>query len=670
MAAIPGRTPGGMSRRSLLRTSAYAALVTASLSACDVFSTDPEKKDSGKAAGAKGKEAPMLAERVKAGELPPVEERLPENPLVVTPTEQIGVYGGTWRTAITGTGDGPWLHRTIGYEPLLRWTRDWTGTELNLAESITPNADASEFTVQLRKGTRWSDGTPLTTADVDFGYQHVLLNRDLTQGHPAALALGEDPAELEIIDDWSFIVRFTGPNPMFMTNMARHWDGDRLVSFPRHYLEQFHGEFAEDAGSKAKAAGYNTWQEYFNFLGNDWSVLWTNPDLPSLKAWVVIDPIDKGTVGRFERNPYFFKVDPDGSQLPYLDEVRYDIVPDPETMLLRAQNGDFDFHSRHFNSLENKPVLADSQEQGNYSILDYEGTYSTEMLISLNLNHEDEAVREVYSQKDFRVALSHAINREELINAVWQRQGEPHQPAPVAESEYYDEEFAKQFTEYDPEKANQILDDLGYDQRDGEGYRLRPDGERISVTVAVAEDALVTVWVQAMELVTGHWEAVGIKATVDPMPRENFEVKLGDNQFDASVWIGDGGRGDEILAPLWYFPHSLNAGSDYARQWSNWYRTRGQGPEAETEEPPEAPKKQMELYDQLLTEPDEAKRDELFREILQISKEQFYCIGTVRVNSTYAIVSNNLKNVGGPMPEAAAYNTPAPATPEQWYFEG
>jgi peptide/nickel transport system substrate-binding protein len=659
-----------MSRRSLLRTSAYAALVTASLSGCGIFSTDPEKKGNGAGGGAKGKEAPMLADRVKAGTLPPVGERLPENPLVVTPTEQIGQYGGTWRTAISGTGDGPWLHRTIGYEPLMRWTRDWSGIEPNVAESITANADATEYTVQLRKGMRWSDGEPLTTADVEFGYQHVLLNRVLTQGHPGVLATGDDPAEVEIIDEWSFLVRFAAPNPLFPTNMARQVDGDRLIAFPKHYLAQFHGDFAEDAESKAKAAGYNTWEEYFTYLGHDWGVLWTNPDLPSLKAWICTDPIDQGTAGRFERNPYFFKVDPEESQLPYLDEVRYEIIPDAETMLLRAQNGDFDFHSRHFNSLENRPVLAESQEKGGYTILDYEGTYSSEMIISLNLNHADEAVREVYLQKDFRVALSHAINREELINAVWQRQGEPHQAAPVAESKYYDEEFAKQFTEYDPNRANQLLDNLGYDRRDRDGYRLRPDGTRISVTVAVADDALVTVWVQAMEQVARHWEAVGIRTVVDPMPRENWEVTLGDNRFDASVWTGDGGRGDEILAPLWYFPHSIGAGSDYARHWANWYRTRGTGPEADTEEPPAAPKRQMELYDELLREPDEARRDELFTEILEISKEQFYCIGTVRVSNAYAIVSNRLKNVGGPIPEAAAYNTPAPASPEQWYIEG
>ncbi|MDB1090060.1 ABC transporter substrate-binding protein [Streptomyces sp. ACA25] len=659
-----------MTRRVLLRNSAFLALVTTSASGCSLLSTDPDQTSEGGGGGAKGKEAPMLAERVKAGTLPPVEERLPADPLVLEPTEGMGAYGGTWRSAVTGGADGPWLHRTIGYEPLMRWSRDWTTQIPNVAESITPNDDASEYTIALRPGMRWSDGEPLTTADVEFGYQHVTLNRDLVQGHPETLARGEDPAELEIVDEHTFLIRFTGPNALFLPNMARTVDGDRLVAYPRHYLEQFHADFAEDAGSKAQAAGFNTWEEYFNSLGNDWGVLWTNPDLPSLKAWICTDPLDRGSVARFERNPYYFKTDPEGSQLPYLDDVRYEVVPDPETMLLRAQNGDFDFHSRHFNSLENRPVLAESREKGDYRFIEFESTYSNEMAIALNLNHADEAVREVYQQKDFRVALSHAIDRQELINAVWQRQGEPYQVAPTPESRFYDQEFAEQYTEHDPELAEDLLDSLGYDSRDSDGYRLRPDGQRISITVDVAEDALVTVWVQGMEQVARYWEAVGIQTTVNPMPRENFEVRLGDNKQDASVWTGDGGRGDEISSPLWYFPHSTNAGSDFARHWANWYRTRGQGPDADTEEPPEVPRRQMALFDELLSEPDEDARDEIFREILALSKEQFYAIGTVRVPGSYGIVSNRLQNVGGPLPDSPTYNTPAPAAPEQWYFEG
>lgn len=654
-----------LSRRHVLYGGGLVA-VSATASACGWFSTDPDVDSKG--GGEKGKEAPMLAEQVKAGTLPPVEERLPRNPLVVQPTEGIGRYGGTWRTAVTGEGDGPWMHRTVGYEPLMRWTRDWSGITENVAESITASDDAREFTVTLREGLRWSDGEPLTTRDVEFAYE-VLTNRELNQQLNHMLVINGKTCELEVLDEYTFVVRFAEPNGLWVTNNARNWDGELFIQYPRHYLEQFLPDYNPDAEANAKEAGYESWQQYFNFIANDFSSAWNNPDLPTLHPWVVVEPL-RGATNRvvFRRNPYYFKVDPEGSQLPYIDEVRYEVITEVEPMLLRAANGDFDFHSRHFNNLENRPTLAESQESGNYTLLDLQGTYQNDMTIMLNLHHRDEKVREVYQNKNFRIALSHAINRQRLIDAVWNRQGEPYQPAPVPSSPYYDEEMAKQYTEYDPDLANQILDDEGYNQRDRDGFRLRPDGERIRVRVSIAQDGPISFWVQAMELVKEDWEAVGIECILDPKPREAFEdEKTGRNQ-DATVWLGEGGHTDAIFLPRQYFAFDYEShfGSAWATQW------RGGTFDSEDDIPPKMPEamaRQQKLYDQFLAEPDEAKRDEIFREILAIAKEQFWCIGTVRVDSGYAVVHNRLKNVGGELIEASTFNTPAPANPEQWYID-
>lgn len=660
------RSPGGLLTRRNVLYGGGLVVVSATASGCSLFGTDPDE-DSPR--GDKGPEAPMLAEQVEAGTLPPVEERLPvaEDRLVVEPTDRVGVYGGTWRTAITGPADGPWLHRTVGYEPLLRFNREWTDSIPNVAKSIEPNADASEFTVTLRQGMKWSDGTDLTTADVLFAYENVVLNRDITASQPATLARGADPAEIEALDDYSFVVRFTGPKPLFPYDMARQVDGNRLVYHPRHYLEQFHIDFNPDAEEEAQADGYDGWVARFNFLGNVFNFQWENPDCPTLNAWIVVDPISEGTVALFRRNPYYWKVDPDGSQLPYLDEVRYEIIPEADAMLLRAQNGEFDFHFRHFNNLENRPVLADNQEQGDYQILDMESTYSTDMAIAFNLNHDDANKREVYSNRDFRVALSHAINRQRLIDTAWQRIGEVSQPAPRPESRFYDEEFATQYTEYDVDLANQLLDDAGYDQRDGDGYRLGAGGARIEVVIDVASDALISFWPDAMTLVAEDWEAVGIRAIVNSVPRDTWQANLNDFVYDATVWIGEGGRGDEFIAVNWYLAAGPAGGAYFARRWSDWYNSRGTGVDAE--EPPDIVKQQQDLYDRFQAEPDEANRDDLFRQILEIAKEQFWGIGTVRSPGPYAIVHNRLHNVGGPMPDASTFDTPAPAAPEQWYIE-
>src|SRR5262245_48613480 len=104
------------------------------------------------AAAAEYHQAPMLDDMVKAGKLPPVEQRLPETPRVVTPVEKVGKYGGTWRSGMVGGSDRNWLFRIAGYEPLLAWDREWTGKVVpNLAEEVTSNDAATEFTIKLRR---------------------------------------------------------------------------------------------------------------------------------------------------------------------------------------------------------------------------------------------------------------------------------------------------------------------------------------------------------------------------------------------------------------------------------------------------------------------------------------------------------------------------------------
>ncbi|AYY14033.1 ABC transporter substrate-binding protein [Actinobacteria bacterium YIM 96077] len=657
-----------LSRRRLLYGGGLV-VVSAAASGCGFFETDPGGEGDGADPSVdKGPEAPMLAEQVDAGDLPPVDERLPVNPLVVEPTERIGTYGGTWRTAVTGEGDGPWMHRTIGYESLLRWTRDWDEPILNVAESFEVSDDGREFTIRLREGHRWSDGEPLTTEDVQFAFD-ILTNRDINQSVHSMLQHEGEIAELDILDDYTFVVRFASPHGLWRINNANVVDGDRLISFPKHYLENFLPENNPDIEDEAREAGFESWQEYFNSIGNGFSVTWNNLDLPTLNPFIVVEPL-QGATDRalFRRNPYYFKVDPDGSQLPYLDEVRYDIIADEEAMLLRATNGEFDLHTRHFNTLENRPVVAENQEDGNYRILELDSTWHNQMTIMLNLHHRDEAVRELYQDRNFRIALSHAIDRQRLVDAVWNRQGEPYQAAPVPGSEFYDEEFATQYLEHDPDLANEILDDAGYDERDGDGYRLRADGGRLSVRVSIADPGPVDGWVQAMELVADDWEQIGVECTLDPKPREAFETEKSERDHDATVWVGEGGHNDALILPRQYFAFDFE--SHFGNSWATvWEGGEFDDPDDVPPPMPEPMAEQQRLYDELTAEPDEAARNEIFQEILEIAKEQFWCIGTVRLEGTYGIVHDRFQNVGGPMPESSVLNTPAPANAEQFFVD-
>ncbi|THV38631.1 ABC transporter substrate-binding protein [Glycomyces buryatensis] len=654
-----------LSRRGLVVTGATA--LTASAAGCSWFSTDPESD--GAAGGEKGLEAPMLAERVEAGDLPPVEERLPTEPVVIKVSEEMGAYGGTWNTAITGASDGPWLFRTINYEPLLKRTRDWEEIELNLASAFEANDDASEFTITLREGLKWSDGEPVTTSDVEFAFNDVNLNEALTTAVPTELTGPDGNAcELEIVDELTFIVRFSGPTPMFRENMAGGISGQRFTWYPRHYLEQFHLDYNDKADDEAVEEGYDGWVARFTSLGNLWSFQWENPDLPSLMAWTCRQPISSADYASFERNPYYYKVDEEGSQLPYIDEVRYNIIADVETMFAHAINGDYDFHSRHFNDNAHRADAVDAQEAGNYTVLDLTSTYSSDMNIAFNMNHHDAGLRKIFQDRQFRIAMSHAIDRQELIDVLWNRVGEPAQPAPTPDSDFYDEEFATQYLEFDADLANQILDDAGYEAGSG-GMRTSPDGTPLEFTCSIADDALLgTIWIDAMDMIKTYWEAVGVTLHINGQPRENWQTAVNEFDFDLTVWTGDGGAIDETISVYWYMAAGPGGGAFFARQWSEYYERGGETDEALVQELPAHIVEQQELYNQWRLEPDPASRDDIFRQILEIAKEQFYAIGTVRGAGSWAIVSNRLHNVGGEMPENPTYGTPSPSRPEQWFL--
>ncbi len=649
-------------------------LCVASAVGCDFLSTEAEsggKGDQGGQGGVgaggsaqKGKEAPGLAEQVEAGDLPAVEQRLPEKPVVVEPVDEIGQYGGTWNSAILGTADVVWLWRTIAYEPLVRWDPGWTEPIPNVAESVEVAGGGREYTFKLREGMKWSDGEPFNADDIVFAYEDVLLNEDLTPDVPTAFLGGDEPAEIEKLDDYTVKFTFPGePNGLFLEQLS--YNG-QITAWPRHYLEQFHEKYNPDVEQLAEEEGAADWIELFTakagLAGYVDPVHFQNKELPTLAAWEISQPL--GERGRVVvvRNPYYWKVDPDGSQLPYIDSAVFDVIPENEAILQRTLEGSIDMHIRHINTFINKPVLAQNRDSGGYGLFDAQAANMNTMVIALNLTHEDPVKREIFNNKDFRIGLSYALDRQEMIDVVFQEQGEPYQAAPRPNSPFYDEELAKQYTEYSVKKANAALDRAGYTERDADGIRLGPDGEPISFTIEFATEFQPT-WPDALELVQDYWEKVGVNVEIKPEDRTIFYARKEANQPDATVWTGDGGGKDVTIEARWYFPFSNE--SNYALPWAEWYYSRGES----GEEPPEAAKRQMELYDELHATLDEDERARIMGEILDISKEEFYVIGTSLPPESYGVVKNNFHNVPE-MYDAALYPQPGPTNPEQYFISG
>ncbi|MDP9353226.1 MAG: ABC transporter substrate-binding protein, partial [Chloroflexota bacterium] len=309
------------------------------------------------------KESPKLA----GGNLPAVQERLPKQPMVLQPVKSVGKHGGTWNTALKGTSDTAWLVRTIGYENLVRWkpnVKNFTADEIipNIAESVDMNEDGSEYTFHLREGMKWSDGKPFTADDIMFWYEDVLSNEELTPSVPSWLTAADKPVTVERVDDVTVVFKFAGPSGLFLSRLATPV-GEAPTNYPRHYLQQFHKKYNPQVEAQAKQAQLDSWADLFTSKVSAWE----NPDKPVLNAWQLTKAVGDATQQlTAERNPYYWKVDTEGNQLPYIDTVAYRVTDDVEVMVLQALNGEIDFMDRHINALANKPVFFENQEKGNY----------------------------------------------------------------------------------------------------------------------------------------------------------------------------------------------------------------------------------------------------------------------------------------------------------------
>jgi len=651
----------GFSRRRFLKTSAFAGVsvvIGANGQRVVAETATPEASP----LPTTFSESPLLADQVAAGSLPAVADRLPKNPMVVTPVEQVGNYGGTWRTALVGGGDSFWLTRTIGYDFLLRWDPDWTETVPNIAASYEASDDARSYTFTLREGLRWSDGEPFTSADVEFYVNDVYRNADLTSSQ------GVNPYTISVADELTFTLTWEKPEGFALKNMCSS-AGTPFVAYPKHYLSQFHKDYnTENLDALVAEEGAADWVELFrkkggSIPGTPYNAIWANPELPRMHAWAIKEPYGDTTRVSAERNPYYFKVDTAGNQLPYLDSVTFDVMQDAEVLLLKAANGEIDFTERHINTNQNKPVLADSLEKANIRFFDLILSDMNINAIALNLNHKDEVLRDIFQNRDFRVGLSLAINRQEIIDTVFVGQDEAWQLSPRRDLPFFNETLAKQYTEYDIDAANELLDKVLPD-KDGDGMRLRPDGKKISIVIEVSTSAQQHV--DSGNMVAGYWKEVGVDAVVKPEDRSLLFARAGTNDHDCLIWTGDGGFKDAMFDSYWYFPQS--ADSYWAVAWGIWY-SKPADPGVAPQEPPEAAKQQMDLYDQLRATADPDKQDSLFADILAIAQEQFWAMGINLPGPGYGFCKVNMRNVPEVMPESALFVTPGPVNPQQFYYE-
>lgn len=605
----------------------------------------------------------MLAELVRGGKLPPLSERLPKRPMAIEQVDQTGEYGGTWNRVIP-TPDTD-LNNVIGYTALVRWDTAWKEIVPDVAESFEISDDGTEYTFKLREGLRWSDGTPFSADDVVFAIDDVMLNAELAPAPSTRLISGGKPGRVEKVDKYTVRFTFAAPNGQFLMSIASM--RVPATSNPAHYMKQFHKKYNPNIDQLVKKEGFDDWTELYRGKGGDIfgtpASYYQNEHMPTLNAWRMTTPVGHGTRALAERNPYYWKVDSEGRQLPYIDSVAFTLVQDPEVMVLKAQNGEIGMQAEYFNTLANKPVLARTREKGGYRFFNLIESSMNTMLIAFNLTHKDPVKREVFRAKDFRIGLSYAINRQEIIDLLYKGKGKPWQAAPRPESPLYDEEFATQYTDYDIDKANSLLDKAGYSKRDGQGRRLGPDGQPISFRLEFPSTTVE--YSDAAELIKKYWKRVGIEVSPRSEGPSLFSNRVEANDLDAGFdGYGQGLLYDILLEPNPYFPFGSESYFAYAwGQWAIGFRT------GLAEEPPPAAKRQIDLYaNKVLGTNDIDEQIDLMKEVIRIAREEFWQLGVMLPSEgySYGIAGNNFHNTPATMISAGDYYDPGPTYPEQY----
>ena len=461
-------------------------------------------------------EAPMLAERVRKGELPPVSDRLPDNPLVVVPMDEIGRYGGTINRALTGDiVQTPGVSKTLG-ENLMGYERPMPRSILsNLAESHEFLEDGKVAIFKIRKGIKWSDGVPFTVDDILFWYHDMTVNADARSNplFPSVWLVEGKPIEMEKVDDHT--LRFRSHKPLGRILNILSTD---LIAFPKHIYAQYHPRYNPDANYEALRDSTTRAQTLFK------------PGTPSLSAWVPVE-WTRGQRLVYERNPYYFKVDSAGNQLPYADRLVFNVIQDSQVILLKFMNGEVDLFGRYA-QVKMFSTLKTEERHGKFKIR--LGTPVPVSNFRLNWDAPRYELRMAFRDLRVRAALSHAINREELSEILFNRLLEPASHSFGPASQYYSKEAAQTYAKYDPEKARRLLDEAGYRDENGDGVRELQDGSDFVMTL----DVIPGMGVDICELVTDHWRAVGVGVNLNIALRDIQFPKWSNGTFEVFWWGG------------------------------------------------------------------------------------------------------------------------------------
>jgi peptide/nickel transport system substrate-binding protein len=579
-----------------------------------------------------GGESPVLGKLVEAGKLPPLAQRLPERPRVLA-TDPEAVYGGDLRMLI-GTLKDTKLAFVYGYARLVGWDRNF-----RLVSDIVERYDIEDggrtFTFRLRKGHRWSDGAPFTSADFAYWWTNVANDDELSPGGPpATLRVDGEMPKMTFPDPLTVRLRWSKPNNLFLIDQASAYP--TIIYRPAHYLKQFHKAFnSADALKKlARAEGRRNWAALHN--KKDSMYLMDNPDLPTLQPWrPTVGPPAQVFVS--DRNPYFHRVDERGRQLPYIDRLVMLLV-ERAVIPVKTSTGEADLQARYL-PFDQVPFLRKNEQLAGFRVFLWNTGVPSTVAIYPNLTTNDPVMRKLFHDRRFRQALSLAVNRPEINHALYYGLGLPGQ-ATVLRSPTGHEEPRMAYARFDLVQANRLLDEMGLTARDGRGFRLRPDGQRLDLIVETSGDE--TEHTDVLELVKDTWAELGVELLIRPSQLEVFRRRVFSGEAIMSAYNGNAGFGlpTPDMSPDWLAPVSQQQ-----LQWPKWgayFESKGRDGEA-----PSLPaaRRLVELYERWLVSGDPEEKARVWAEMLDINAEEIFTIGIVGGTLQPIVVKNGLRGV-------------------------
>jgi peptide/nickel transport system substrate-binding protein len=609
-----------------------------------------------RAAAAVVRETPFFRAKVTAGQLPAVAARIPSEPAVAE-TATIGRFGGELRMLMASPKDVKMVN-VYGYARLVGYT-----PSLEIEPDILKSVDVEGgrvFTLHLRKGMRWSDGHPFTAEDFRYWFEDVAESPELSpSGLPVSLLPRGEAPRFEVIDDTTVRYSWPVPNPLFLPELAGAYP--LYIFCPAHYLKQFNPKYAnkEVLDKLVKKKRMHNWAALHNKMDAQYRD--DNRDLPSVDPWVLKTKYPASRLV-FERNPYYYRIDGAGQQLPYINRVILSMASE-EIIPAKTGAGESDLQARYLR-FDNYTFLKKGEKQNGYRVRLWTTGPGSQLALYPNLNVNDPVWRQLVRDPRFRRALSLAVNRHEINEAIFFGLAIEGQNTLLPQSPLYKPAWRQAWAQHDPVLANKLLDEIGLTKRGDDDVRLLPDGRPMDIVVENSGELPDTA--DVLELIRDSWRHIGVRLFARPLQLTLFRRRVfaGETLMSMDKGIENG------LANAAASPHEFAPTSQEQLGWPKWgqyFETKGSAGR-----PPSLPAAVAleKLYEGWLGSVSPAQQAESWGRMLAIWADEVFSIGTVAGVLQPVVISDKLRNI----PAKGIYNWDPGAyfgmyKPDQFWLE-